>query len=115
MRQDKYDCSKNMNQMQKDNRKDLKDRGKNLRGEWISDTLRIPMDVCTGETRVTITGVGRIWVENYKGILEYSDNHVLLQSKSFRIRIEGSRLYIRYYTCSDMLICGRIKNIQYLV
>lgn len=79
----------------------------------MADTLRIPADVCQGAIRVTMTGNDRAWVENYRGILEYTEHAVLLQGKEGRVCFEGERLCIEYYTEEDMLIRGRIKNVRY--
>lgn len=77
------------------------------------DDLRIPMDVSTGDLRVTLTGESRAWVENYRGILEYTACRILLQGRNGRISFEGEGLCIDYYTGEDMLIRGKIQRIQF--
>lgn len=96
----------------RENRKALRQRRRNIREELLADTLRIPADVCEGTVRVTLTGNTRAWVENYRGILEYTDRTVLLQGKSGRVCFEGEGLCIEYYTGDDMMIRGRIKAVK---
>lgn len=96
----------------RENRKTLRQRQRNIREELLADRLRIPTDVCEGTIRVTLTGNTRAWVENYKGILEYTERTVLLQGKSGRVSFEGEGLCIEYYTDEDMLIRGRIKSLK---
>lgn len=96
----------------RENKKKLRLRRRNIREELFADTLRIPADVCEGTIRVTLTGNTRAWVENYKGILEYTERTVLLQGKSGRVCFEGEGLCIEYYTGEDMLIRGRIKALK---
>lgn len=79
---------------------------------FLTDTLRIPPDIATGTVRVTLTGDKSVWVENYQGILDYSEQKMILQGKKERITIEGEMLSIVYYTCDDMLIRGKIRNIR---
>lgn len=81
--------------------------------EKIANSLKLPKDCICGSTIATITGNKEIWIENYKGILEYTTEQVLIQSKSCRILIEGKCLCIDYYTNEDMKITGIIHCIRY--
>jgi len=80
----------------------------------LLETLQLPKDVCLGTMRVTLTGNTEAWIENYKGLLEYSENTVLLQGKNCQVCFEGASLTIDYYTNEDMKISGFIQNIRYL-
>ena len=63
-----------------------------------------------GALRVTLTGNSEAWIENYRGILEYTGERILLQAKC----LEGTRLSIDYYTNEDMKISGNISALRYL-
>lgn len=80
----------------------------------IVETLNLPKDVCNGVAKVTMTGNEEAWVENYRGILEYSEKKILLQTKTCQLMFEGNRLTIDYYTNEDMKICGCIQRIHFL-
>ena len=80
----------------------------------LFETLQLPKDVCLGTMRVTLTGNTEAWIENYKGLLEYSENMVLLQGKNCQVCFEGASLTIDYYTNEDMKISGCIHNVRYL-
>lgn len=82
--------------------------------ELIIDSLQLPKDVCLGALRVTMTGNCEAWIENYKGILEYTEDLILLQAKTCQVSFEGSRLSIDYYTNEDMKISGCIACVRYL-
>lgn len=82
--------------------------------DFIVESLKLPKDVCMGALRVTLTGNNEAWIENYKGILEYTENMILLQGKTCRVCFEGSRLSIDYYTNEDMKISGCICCVKYL-
>lgn len=77
------------------------------------ESLKLPKDSMLGASIVTITGNTEVFVENYKGILEYSDELILLQGKNCKIELTGKRLNIVYYTNEDMKIGGRIIGIRY--
>ena len=52
--------------------------------------------------------------ENYRGILEYTGERILLQAKTCQVCLEGNRLSIDYYTNEDMKISGNISALRYL-
>lgn len=83
--------------------------------ELVVESLRLPKDSLLGASIVTITGNTDIFVENYKGILEYSSELILLQGKNCRIELKGKRLNIVYYTNEDMKICGVVESVRYLL
>ncbi len=78
------------------------------------DNLKLPKDVCMGAIRITLTGSREAWIENYRGILEYTEHTILLQSKTCQVCLEGQRLAIDYYTNEDMKISGDIQCVRYL-
>lgn len=80
----------------------------------ITDSLRLPKDVCVGAMILTVTGDREVFVENYKGIIEYTSKQILLQAKHQQVLFQGVDLCIEYYTNEDMKISGIIKQISYL-
>ena len=81
--------------------------------ERIVDNLELPKDLMLGAAIVTVTGRGEAVISNYKGILEYEDSFIKIQTKNCRILISGSYLAIDYYTNEDMKITGFLDTIQY--
>ena len=79
----------------------------------IAEKLNIPEDIAEGLPIVTVTGKNQIYVENYKGIIEYSQNCIRIQTKVNRITFSGKNLEIIYYTNADMKIVGDIETIGY--
>lgn len=86
----------------------------NKKKESLVESLQLPKDVCLGALRVTLTGNSEAWIENYRGILEYTESSILLQGKTCQVCFEGSRLSIDYYTNEDMKISGCIAAVRYL-
>ena len=84
------------------------------KSEELIDTLGLPKDVMLGALRCTLTGNREAWIENYKGILEYTDKEILLQGKNCQLCMEGTCLSIDYYTNEDMKISGCISCVRYL-
>ena len=82
--------------------------------ESIVESLKLPKDICMGAIKVTMTGNREAWIENYRGILEYTEQQILLQGKTCQVCFEGTRLSIDYYTNEDMKISGCIACVRYL-
>ena len=80
----------------------------------IVESLRLPKDTMLGAAIVTITGNREAFIENYKGILEYNTEYIVLQGKNCKICFEGKQLSIDYYTNEDMKISGRIDAVRYV-
>lgn len=92
----------------------MKTRRQHNHKENIIDTLKLPKDVCMGALRVTLTGNSEVWIENYRGILEYTGERILLQARTCQVCLEGTGLSIDYYTNEDMKISGNIVTLHYL-
>ena len=62
---------------------------------------------------ITLMGAREILVENYRGILEYTEDHLLILTRQCKIRIKGENLEVLYYTSEEMKVSGRILDITY--
>lgn len=91
-----------------------KNSNRSQKKEALVESLKLPKDVCMGAIKVTLTGCHEAWIENYRGILEYTESLILLQGKTCQVCFEGTRLSIDYYTNEDMKISGCIACVRYL-
>ncbi|MBQ6807352.1 MAG: YabP/YqfC family sporulation protein [Lachnospiraceae bacterium] len=82
--------------------------------ELIVESLKLPKDSLLGAAIVTVTGNREALIENYKGILEYTKESIVLQGKNCKICFQGEELSIDYYTNEDMKISGNIEQIRYI-
>lgn len=79
----------------------------------LTDLLRIPPEIKKGEIRLTVTGNGRIWAENYKGILELSKDQLILRGNRLKVLIGGKNLCMEYFNKDELLVSGEIRRIQF--
>lgn len=82
--------------------------------ELIVESLKLPKDTMLGAAIVTITGNREAFIQNYKGIIEYTPQSIVLQGKNSKICFEGKQLAIEYYTNEDMKISGSIEAVRYV-
>lgn len=86
-----------------------KEEKKKIRQKF-QDAMEIPKELLKEYSRVTIIGAEDVWIENYKGILEYSEDLIRLSNN---ICIYGQNLTVEEITSEDILIIGKIKNIEF--
>ncbi|MFP3152957.1 YabP/YqfC family sporulation protein [Lachnospiraceae bacterium ZAX-1] len=79
----------------------------------LVQSLELPKDIVYGAVIVTVTGKFEAVIENYKGIIEYTNEKIRLQTKTCFVEIKGKRLLIEYYTNEEMKIIGFIQQISY--
>ncbi len=79
----------------------------------LSDAANIPKDVLLGVPLIQLIGQEELYIENYRGILEYTDSFVRVQTKIGQIHVCGRHLEILYYTNDEMKISGRIESLTY--
>ncbi|TCT17054.1 sporulation protein YqfC [Natranaerovirga pectinivora] len=80
----------------------------------LTQALNLPQDVTLGASLVTITGKNEVFIENYKGIIEYDTDYIKLSTKQGIIELRGKRFLINYLTDDEMKITGRISNINFM-
>ena len=78
----------------------------------ISDMLEIPKEVYSNEPKLVIAGFNEIIIENYKGILEYDDFYVKINSYIGCINIHGFNLRLEKMTEDNIRIIGKIESID---
>ena len=79
----------------------------------IGDLVHVPKDVTQGYPYLTLLGNSELYIENYKGILEYTREIIRLQTLIGRMEIIGKQLHIDYYSNDEMKIRGFISKIEY--
>lgn len=81
--------------------------------ERLVSAANMPKDVVLGASVVTILGTGEVCIENYRGIIEYTDSLIRVQTKGKQIRLKGKQLQIEYYTNDEMKITGCIGSLEF--
>lgn len=79
----------------------------------MADAANLPKDVVLDVPILTLTGHYEVNIENYRGILEYTEQLIRINVRSGQIRITGKSLEINYYTTTDMKITGKVEKIEY--
>lgn len=78
----------------------------------IDRLLEIPQEVYTDTPKITITGFNEMVIENFKGILEYEDYYVRINTSLGIIDINGIELKLENMTNDDIKVNGKIESID---
>ena len=79
----------------------------------LEEILEIPIELSTDTTKVTVVGFERLLIENYRGILEYQDYFVRVNTHKGIININGFNLNLEEMTTDDLLVTGKIESIDF--
>lgn len=81
--------------------------------ERAAERASIPKDLAFNSCCLTAMGQNEIVIENYRGILEYTPQRLLVLTRHCLVEVQGKRLEIAYYGKEEMKITGRIECISY--
>lgn len=78
-----------------------------------TDLLDLPQDVVFDLPRMTLIGNMQLYIENHKGIIDFSPDHLHLNLSTGGLVLTGEQLVIRTITAEEMFIEGLITTIRY--
>ena len=82
--------------------------------QQIMNTCQLPKDVLVGAAIISMTGNSEILIENFKNIIKYQPDLIVLQCKKNQIQMTGKKLEIERYTNEEIKIKGYISEIKFL-
>ena len=80
----------------------------------LTKKLQLPSDVISGDMLVTLTENCEAMIENYKGLVAYQSDCIVIKGKHSTLSLTGKDLNIKYFTNDDMQVEGRIECIRYI-
>ena len=78
----------------------------------IDRLLEMPQEVYIDTPKITITGFNEIIIENFKGILEYEDYYIRINTSLGIININGFELKLENMTNDDIKVKGKVESID---
>jgi len=79
----------------------------------MADFLEIPKDLILDLPKITIIGRSELYLENHRGIIEYSLTRMRINLVRGFVQIEGDNLEIRALMPEEMSISGIIQAVRY--
>ena len=87
-------------------------KGRNVKSR-LNKVLEVPDEVALRVPKLTILKFEEVLIENYKGILEYQDFFVRIQTNIGIININGFKLSLDEMTIDDLIVRGKIESIDF--
>ena len=78
----------------------------------IDRMLELPQEVYSNVPKIIITGFDEIIIENFKGILEYEEFFVRINTHIGLININGYGLSLENMTDDDIKVKGKIESLD---
>ena len=85
---------------------------KKKKNNKIDKILELPKEVYSNEPKIIITGFDEMIIENFKGILEYEEFFVRINTHIGIISINGFNLNLETMTNDDIKVTGQIESID---
>ena len=82
--------------------------------EQVTGLLSLPKEVILNLPQVTLTGRQEISIENYKGIIEFTDTLIRINTRCGILLITGLNLRLRHVNVEYIIITGDIEKLEYL-
>ena len=70
-----------------------------------------PKEVVSRVPRITLTGTGRLHVEQHQGLMGYQQEEVLFRTSCGMLRVTGGGLHFQAYSSAEALLAGRIESV----
>ena len=80
----------------------------------IINACQLPKDVFEGAFIISMTGNKELIIENFKHIIKYQPDSLVLQCKKGKIHISGENLNIELYSEEELRIKGIISEIKFV-
>ncbi|MCL2699115.1 MAG: YabP/YqfC family sporulation protein [Defluviitaleaceae bacterium] len=81
----------------------------------LSGMFDLPHEVTRNLPLITITGSERVSIENFKGVIEYTEERVRINTPCGVLRIAGRGLALKQVTSENILVTGGVTGLEYLL
>ena len=90
----------------------MKNKKNSRISEKINKVLEVPREISSDNPKLTIISFDEMLIENYKGILEYEEFYIKVNTNIGTININGFNLSLQQVTEDDISIKGKIESID---
>ncbi|CCO09096.1 sporulation protein YqfC [Desulforamulus hydrothermalis] len=80
----------------------------------LSDFLEIPHDVMLDLPKIVLVGNLQVFIENHRGIVEYSTEKIRVMVGEGEVGITGRQLVLRNIRTDEICVEGQIKSLSFL-
>jgi len=78
----------------------------------VSDLIELPKEVTLNLPKITMVGGIQLYIENHRGIVEYTPERIRINSTMGILKIRGKKMKIKEVKVEELLITGSIEGID---
>lgn len=79
----------------------------------LDKILEFPKEVYSNEAKIIINGFEELIIENFKGILEYEEFFIRINTYTGIIDINGYNLNLENMTNDNIKVSGKIESVEF--
>lgn len=80
----------------------------------FSDFFEIPNDIMLDLPKIILVGTLQVFIENHRGIMEYTTEKIRVKVGEGEVGIIGSNLILRNIKSDEICVEGKIKSLSFL-
>lgn len=81
---------------------------------WLTEQMDLPKDVLMDLPRITMIGHIHIYIENHRGVLQFSNEELRLLLTNGQLLIKGECFVIKTILKEELLLEGKIAQVIYI-
>ncbi|UNC93131.1 sporulation protein YqfC [Candidatus Contubernalis alkaliaceticus] len=81
----------------------------------LAEAFELPKEILLDLPRVTLVGNVQIYVQNHRGVVEYSDKIIRVSVSGGELIIKGEGMTIKNIYSEEIFVEGIIYNLDYAV
>lgn len=78
----------------------------------VSEALELPKDVVLDLPKITIMGNIELNISNHKGIIEYTQETLRINSNIGIIKINGNNMELKTILSEEIIVVGNIEKVE---
>lgn len=79
----------------------------------LADLFELPREIVLNLPRLTVIGNLQCYLENHRGVIEYTSEKIRLSVNGGEIIIQGENLVIRYMENDEIAVDGNLRKVHY--
>jgi len=81
----------------------------------LSELFELPKDIVLNLPKISMIGNNQMYVENHKGMIEYTPQRIRVNSTIGVIRISGQEMTVKNIGTEEIIVTGNITSIEFVV
>jgi len=79
----------------------------------LANGLELPLEAMTNAMRLVLLNNTELFLENHKGIKEYTLHCIRIQTESYQLAVKGEKLELKQLGTEKIIIKGEIHSIEF--